>query len=178
VHVPPERSTAVDPQLLRRTLGCFATGVTVITVGGAEPHGMTANSFTAVSLDPPLVLVCVVRDAVMHQRLQRASAFGVSVLAAHQEAAARHFANRNRPPGISQFDAVAWFTGEHSGAPLLAEAAARLECAMWRIYDGGDHSIFVGRVLAFDRWPDADALLFLNGRFRQFDREAAVDLTT
>lgn len=171
-------SVDIDPVLLRRTLGSFATGVTVVTVGGTEPHGMTANAFTAVSLDPPLVLVCVRRDAVMHHRLLHTGTFGISVLAAHQEGVARHFASRHRPPGRAQFDAVSWFTGAAGGVPLLAEAAARLECAVWRTYDGGDHSIVIGRLLAFDRWPDADLLLFLNGRFGRLHREAAVDLTT
>jgi len=167
----------VDSQLLRRTLGAFATGVTVVTVGGANPHGMTANSFTAVSLDPPLVLICVGRDAVMHGLLLRSETFGVSVLASHQEAAARHFADRRRPLGRAQFDAVNWLPGELSGAPLLAEAAAQLECAVWRTYDGGDHTIFLGRLLSLDRRPDAEVLLFLNGRFEQLDRECS-HLTT
>ena len=178
MHVQSERAVAVDPRLLRRTLGSFATGVTVVTVGGTEPHGMTANSFTAVSLEPPLILICVRRDAVMHRRLLHCSTFGVSVLAAHQEAVARHFASRNRPPGREQFGTADWTTGGLSGAPLLAEAAARLECEVWQTYEGGDHSIFLGRLLSFDRRPDTDVLLFLNGRFGQLDREAAVDLTT
>jgi len=178
MHVQSERAVALDPRLLRRTLGSFATGVTVVTVGGTEPHGMTANSFTAVSLEPPLILICVRRDAVMHRRLLRCSTFGVSVLAAHQEAVARHFASRNRPPGREQFGTADWTTGGLSGAPLLAEAAARLECEVWQTYEGGDHSIFLGRLLSFDRRPDTDVLLFLNGRFGQLDREAAVDLTT
>lgn len=178
MHLPARPLTSIDPVLLRRTLGSFATGVTVVTVGGPDPHGMTANSFTAVSLDPPLVLICVRQNAVMYQRLIHAGTFGVSVLAAHQEGVARHFARRNRPPGREQFDAVRWFTGGLSAAPLLTEAAARLECEVWRTYDGGDHGIFLGRLLSFDRRPDAGALLFLDGRFGQLHREAAVDLTT
>ncbi|WP_213451356.1 flavin reductase family protein [Rhizomonospora bruguierae] len=178
MHVRSNLAIANDPLLLRRTLGLFATGVTVVTVAGTEPHGMTANSFTAVSLDPPLILVCVRRDTVMHDRLLSADAFGISVLAAHQEAVARHFANPRRPLGHRQFDPVDWFPGGFGGAPLLADAAALLECELWRTYDGGDHSIVVGRLVRFDREPDAEVLLFLNGRFRQLDREAAVDLTT
>lgn len=176
MHVQPE-PVAFDPLQLRRTLGAFATGVTVVTVGGLEPHGMTANSFTAVSLEPPLILVCVQRDAIMHRQLLNASTFGVSVLAAHHEAVARQFACR-RPPGREQFAGTAWFTGGSSAAPLLADAAARLECALWHTYDGGDHSIFIGRLLSFERVPDADVLLFLHGRFGRLQREAAVDLTT
>ncbi|MBY8870757.1 flavin reductase family protein [Micromonospora sp. PLK6-60] len=153
-----------DTTLLRRTFGAFCTGVTVLTVGGEQPRGMTANSFTAVSLDPPLVLVCVARDAVMHDALLRAGAFGVSVLSAGQERVARHFAGR-RPLGAEQFALVDTETGEHSGAPLIAGAAAQLECALWKTYDGGDHTIFVGRLLAISGTADDDVLIFLRGCF-------------
>lgn len=169
MHLQPEPPPVVDATLLRRTLGAFATGVTVVTVGGPDPHGMTANSFTAVSLDPPLVLVCVQRDALMHAVLQRTELFGVSVLAAGQEAVARHFADRRRPLGRAQFDAVGWLPGRRSGAPLLTGAAARLECALWRSYDGGDHSIFIGRLLSLDRHDGHGVLLFVDGRFHQLD---------
>lgn len=154
-----------DPRLLRRTFGTFATGVTVVSVGGSVPHGMTANSFTSVSLDPPLVSVCVERQAIMHASLTDAGVFGVSVLSASQEAVARHFADRHRPLGRHQFDAVDWLPGEHTGAPLIAGALAHFECRLWRRYDGGDHTIFLGELLAAGRGADSDALLFLSGRF-------------
>jgi flavin reductase (DIM6/NTAB) family NADH-FMN oxidoreductase RutF len=155
-----------DPKLLRRAFGAFATGVTVVTTGGETPHGMTANSFTSVSLDPPLVLVCVGRNAVMHNLLQARGSFGVSVLGAHQQAAAKHFADRLRPLGAAQFDAVDWTPGQLTGAPLVAGALARFECELYRSYDGGDHSIFVGRVVSLERSLDQDGLLFFQGRFR------------
>lgn len=161
---------AADMQHLRQAFGAFATGVTVVTTGGASPHGMTANSFTSVSLDPPLLLVCVDRDAVMHRTLVATGTFGVSVLAAHQEPVARHFADRRRPLGRAQFDAVGWLPGRCTGVPMIDGAAARFECELWRTYDGGDHSIFIGRLLSLARQAD-DALLFLHGRFRQFDPE-------
>jgi flavin reductase len=156
-----------DPKLLRRTFGAFATGVTVVTVGGETPHGMTANSFTSVSLDPPLVLVCVGRNAVVHQILSATGTFGVSVLAGHQETAARHFADRLRPLGSAQFDAVDWQPGRHTSAPLVTGALARFECELWNTYDGGDHSIFVGKVVSLERSIDQDGLLFFQGRFRE-----------
>ena len=114
------RGTVADTRLLRRAFGAFATGVTVVTVGGADPHGMTANSFTAVSLDPPLVLVCVERVAFMHNLLPKAGMFGVSVLAAGQAAVARHFADRSRPLGPEQFDVIDWRPGQLTGSPLIA----------------------------------------------------------
>ncbi|OLB81245.1 MAG: flavin reductase [Actinobacteria bacterium 13_2_20CM_2_71_6] len=166
-----------DRILLRRALGTFATGVTVLTVGGPSPHGMTANSFTAVSLDPPLVLVCVERDAVMHHALARAGRFGISVLEAGQEHVARHFADRTRPLGRAQFDVVDWLPGAASGAPLIVDALAHFECTLWRRYDGGDHTIFVGALLSVERRPDCDALLFCHGRFGCLDRNRS-EVTT
>ena len=154
-----------DPVLLRHGYGAFATGVTVVTVGGDAPHAMTANAFSTVSLDPPLVLVCVGRDALMHDSLAEAGRFAVSVLASHQEPVARYYADRRRPLGREQFDFTGWQPGTRCGAPLLAGAAAHLECELWRTYDGGDHTIFLGRVLTLNRFAADDALLFLGGKF-------------
>lgn len=169
---------ALDNDLLRRVFGAFATGVTVVTVGGDTPHGMTANSFTTVSLDPPLVLVCVGRTALMHEALGRVGRFGISVLASHQETVARYYADRRRPFGREQFEFAAWRPGERSGAPLLEGAAAHLECATWRTYDGGDHTIFVGRLLSLHRFCDDDALLFHSGQFRRINVTAATAVAT
>jgi flavin reductase (DIM6/NTAB) family NADH-FMN oxidoreductase RutF len=160
-----------DAKLLRRAFGSFATGVTVVTVGGTAPHGMTANSFTAVSLDPPLVLLCVGRDANMHHYLHTADFFGVSVLASHQAPVARHFADRWRGLGAAQFDTVDWLPGRLTGVPLINGALAGFECRLWRTFDGGDHTIFTGRLLSMDRRADGDALLFFDGRFRQLSPE-------
>jgi flavin reductase (DIM6/NTAB) family NADH-FMN oxidoreductase RutF len=162
-----------DTKVLRRAFGTFATGVTVVTTGGASPHGMTANSFASVSLDPPLVLVCVDRDAIMHRTLVATGAFAVSVLAAHQETVARHFADRWRPLGAAQFDAVDWLPGRCTGAPMIDGAVAHFECELWRTYDGGDHTIFIGRLLSLARQSE-DALLFVQGRFRRLDTREEV----
>lgn len=162
---------ATDEKWLRRAFGAFATGITVVTVGGCSPHGMTANSFASVSLDPPLLLVCVDRSAVMHSSLTTTGRFGVSVLAAEQEEVARHFANRCRPLGAAQFDAVDWVPGPRTGAPLIQGALAWFECALWRAYDGGDHTIFVGSLLSVDRRQEQDAVLFFHGRFRRLNPE-------
>jgi flavin reductase (DIM6/NTAB) family NADH-FMN oxidoreductase RutF len=168
MNVPREPAIDVaDPDLLRRAFGTFATGVTVVTVGGAIPHGMTANSFASVSLDPPLVLVCVERDAVMHRALLDTGRFGVSVLASDQENVARHFADRRRPFGVKQFDIVDWVPGDHTGSPLIVGAVAHFECRLWRSYEGGDHTIFIGRLLTLQRHAENDALLFICGQFRQ-----------
>jgi flavin reductase len=150
---------------LRHVLGAFATGVTVVTAGGELVHGMTANSFTAVSLDPALILVCVGRDALMHDVLDRQPNFAVSILAADQAEVARYFADRRRPIGAEQFDAVSWSPGAYSGAPLIDGALAHLECELDDRHEAGDHTIYIGRLLSLWRRPDADALLFLNGQF-------------
>lgn len=164
---PPRAAPAADPVRLRRALGAFATGVTVVTVGGSSPRGMTANSFTSVSLDPALVLLCVGNDAVMNRVLAEADTFAVSVLGVGQEDVARYFADRSRPPGNAQFEAVDWLPGEATAAPLIAGAAVHFECAAWRTYDGGDHTIHVGRILTLDELPGREPLVFHGGRFRQ-----------
>jgi flavin reductase (DIM6/NTAB) family NADH-FMN oxidoreductase RutF len=171
VEVRSEPVPAVaDTQQLRRTFGTFATGVTVVTVGGATPHGMTANSFTSVSLDPPLVLVCVERGAIMHAALTDTGRFAISVLAADQERVARHFADRRRPLGLSQFDPVDCLPAELCDAPLIAGAAAYLECELRRTYDGGDHTIFLASVLRLGPRSEADVLVFLHGKFGTLGR--------
>ncbi|WP_212808807.1 flavin reductase family protein [Micromonospora endophytica] len=154
---------------MREALGSFATGVTVVTVARPQLHGMTANSFTSVSLDPPLVLVCVNRDAVMHGSVVAAGSFALSVLAAEQAQTARHFADRARPHGAAQFAEVRWRPGGCTGAPLIEGALAWFECELWRTYDGGDHSIFLGRLLSA-RSRAAEALVFFSGRFCRLAR--------
>ncbi|XRQ10338.1 flavin reductase family protein [Actinomadura welshii] len=163
-----------DVTLLRRVFGTFATGVTVVTVGGRTPHGMTANSFTSVSLRPPLVLFCIDREAIMHRRIWLGF-FGVSVLAADQQEVARHFADLARPLGARQFDGIPCDPGRLTGAPLINGALARFECELLRTCDGGDHTIFIARLLSLD-WEDdlsaKDGLLFFQGRFRALEPEA------
>ena len=169
LDVPSVRpaGTTFDSREFRSTLGLFATGVTVVTAASGQPHGMTANAFSSVSKDPPMVLVCVDRDAVMHERLCTAGSFAVSVLAAGQEHVARYFANRLRPTGPAQFAPVDWVAGGRTGAPLLLGSLAWLECSLQDVFLAGDHSIFVGTVLELSRGAQRDALLFYSGRFRQ-----------
>jgi flavin reductase (DIM6/NTAB) family NADH-FMN oxidoreductase RutF len=156
-----------DQRALRDVLGRFATGITVLTSAGEVAHGMTANSFSSVSLDPPLVLVCVSRGALMHQTIAANRTFAVSVLGADQEYIARYFANSERPAGLAQFDSVDWDPGPSTGAPLLANALAWLECELSEVYDGGDHSIFLGRVLGLGNGAEHRALLFYGGTYHQ-----------
>src|SRR5882757_5035925 len=164
------RGAPSDPAQLRSVFGRFATGITVVTAGGqSTPRGMTANSFTSVSLEPPLVLVCVLREAAMHEAILECGSFAVSVLAAHQEPVARHFANRGRPRGDQEFSVVHSVPGACTGAPVLSGALAWLECGLHAVYDGGDHSIFLGEVLDLGRSPGEDALLFYGGDFHRLE---------
>ena len=147
---------AVDGFALRSCLARFATGVTVIASDGPDgPVGMTVNSFTAVSLEPPLVLVSILKRAHRHDVFV-GRPFVVNVLGAEQEPLARHFAGR------PVLETVAW--DERSGAPVLAGALAVVECAPWATYDGGDHTLVLGRVERFS-YREGDALGYFCGRF-------------
>ncbi|MEJ2858517.1 MULTISPECIES: flavin reductase family protein [unclassified Saccharothrix] len=170
VHVFPTATDHSDPATpdpadLRSVMGRFATGVVVITVGDEHVHGMTANAFGSVSLDPPLVHCCIAHTAVMHGALAGSGRFGVSVMSADQESAVRYFADRARPLGPTQFDAVDWTPGKHTGAPLLTGALAWLECEVVDVHTAGDHSLFLGRVLSCQLGDDDHALVFYQGRF-------------
>jgi flavin reductase (DIM6/NTAB) family NADH-FMN oxidoreductase RutF len=151
---------------LREVMAKFATGITVLTAGGEQSHGMTANAFSSVSLDPPMVLCCVSRAARMHAAIEVAGSFGVSILGADQNELARYFAGW-RPSGLEQFDEVDWSAGPKTGAPLLDGALAWLECRLAHAYEGGDHSIFVGEVVTADRGQAQDALVFYGGGYHQ-----------
>jgi flavin reductase len=152
---------------LRSVLGRFATGVTVLAVWQESPCGMTANAFTSVSLDPPLILVCVDRNAAMYKAVLAAGCFGVSMLSAGQEHLAHYFADHSRPRGPEEFAAIGWSPGPEAGAPVLHGSLAWLECAVATSYDGGDHEIFLGSVLASGSGPADDALLFFRGDFHR-----------
>lgn len=154
-----------DPGELRAAFGMFATGITVVTAGRRNPRGMTANSFTSVSLEPPLVLVCVLREAAMHEAILHGKSFAISVLSAEQELVARYFANRRRPRGDHEFDSVDCTAGRHTGVPIVCDALAWVECGLAAVYDGGDHSIFLGSVLDIGHGTDENALLFYGGGY-------------
>jgi flavin reductase (DIM6/NTAB) family NADH-FMN oxidoreductase RutF len=155
------------PASLREVMSQFATGVTVLTAGGERGHGMTANAFSSVSLDPPLALCCVARPARIHEAILSTRGFGVSLLAADQQHLARYFADPTRPQGMAQFDAVEWAPGPHTGAPLLVGALAWLECGLTEVYHGGDHSIFLGTVMHSSRGAGREALLYFAGAYHQ-----------
>ena len=152
---------------LRSVFGRFATGITVVSAGREEPRGMTANSFTSVSIEPPLILVCVNKNASIHRAVLQAGGFAVSVLSARQERVARYFADRSRPRGAAEFGEFDWSPAPGTGAPILHGVLAWFDCALATAYDGGDHVIFLGSVLASGYGPAEDVLLFFGGRFHR-----------
>ena len=154
--------TTVDTAELRRALGAFATGVTIVTAvdrHSGEPVGFTANSFTSVSLDPPLVLVCLAHTAASYAMFCASEGFAVNVLTTEQEGVARTFAKR----GAEKFANVAWHPGR-LGAPLLEGCLARFDCAMHERFAAGDHDVLFGRVVDF-ACHDGRPLLYHGGNF-------------
>lgn len=157
-----------DPVVFRDALGRFPTGVTVVsTLHEGIPYVMTASSFTSVSLEPLLVLVCVARSTRFHPVVLAAGAWGVSMLAAHQADLSRRFAAHGRDLDES-LDGVPYRDGPLTGAPLLDGALAALECRTTAAHDGGDHTIVVGQVLAIHRGDDlTPALVWHRGTYQE-----------
>lgn len=161
----PDAQTSPGPREFRRVVGRFATGVAVVTtVDAGVPHAITVNSFTSVSLDPLLVLVCIERTARVHDAMIAAGQWGVSVLGTGSEATSTWFATRGRQVE-GQLAAHRTVAGPHTGIPLLAEALARLECRTVAVHPGGDHTVLVAEVLSAEA-ADGDPLLYVDGGYR------------
>ena len=159
-----EYRTGHDPRTLRDALGCFATGVTVVTcvTSDGTPAGLTVNSFTSVSLDPPLLLVCLHRMAASSGALVEATHFAINVLQSGQQPASMRFATRDE----DRFGTTPWSRGE-AGAPILADSLGVFECERYAVYDGGDHHILVGQVVKASFDASLDPLLYFRGRYRR-----------
>jgi flavin reductase (DIM6/NTAB) family NADH-FMN oxidoreductase RutF len=150
----------VDPLTMRRTIGRFATGVAVVTVeAGGQAHGMTVNSLTSVSLDPPLLLVCLTTGARTTEAVVDSGRFAVSILSSRQEEIALRFARR----GAHHFEGLPLRYGEHS-VPVVPDALAHLECTVEREFTAGDHIVVIGEVRRVCDRAGAP-LTFLGGRF-------------
>jgi 3-hydroxy-9,10-secoandrosta-1,3,5(10)-triene-9,17-dione monooxygenase reductase component len=161
-----DRRSTLDAKAFRIALGSFATGVTVITTQGSDgqPVGLTANSFNSVSLDPPMVLWSLARKARSLGAFLAATHWAVHVLSADQEA----LSNRFSRTGDDKFAGLAVTRGL-GGVPLLEGCAARFECRTSYRHEGGDHLIFVGEVLSFER-VEREPLLFHAGRYARATR--------
>lgn len=153
-----------DPRTLRDAMGCFATGVTIVTALDASgtPAGLTANSFTSVSLDPPLLLVCVANTAGTAPVLRDATHFGVNVLQIGQQPASNRFAAK----GEDRFANLPWAPGQ-TGVPLLGSSLVSFECQRESLHEAGDHFILVGRVVRAQFEPHRDPLLYFRGKYRR-----------
>ncbi|MGY8992743.1 MAG: flavin reductase family protein [Rhodospirillales bacterium] len=158
----------LDTTAYRTALGLFATGVVVVTAttNVGTPVGMTMNSFNSVSLDPPLVLFSIDQSALSLDAFRSAQGYAINVLGGDQEELCLRFAK----PQADKWKNIVTRPGE-GGAPLIEDAIAYFECVPWATYDGGDHVIFVCRVIRFNQGRDDGALVCFNGRFQALSRD-------
>ena len=153
---------AIDGRDLRNAMGLFATGVTVITTKdtAGKPFGLTANAFSSLSLDPPLLLICVDKGVDCYNCFEESKVFAVNFLSLAQEELSTRFATK----GIEKFEGLSYSVGE-LGVALLDGALAHFECTVAHAYEGGDHTIYVGEVQKLVTSP-GDPLLFYQGKYR------------
>lgn len=161
----------IDNREFRNAVGCFATGITVITTLDADgaPVGITANSFSSLSLDPPLVLFCLDIGSSSFEAFHRNRHFAVNVLGEAQEELSSNFAQSN----VDKWDGVAYETWE-TGCPVLDGCLANLECDIDSVIEGGDHVIIVGKVvrMRYDEEASGRPLLYYRGRYGQISASA------
>ncbi|MDQ6526052.1 flavin reductase family protein [Nocardioides sp. LHD-245] len=168
VHDDPEAQAAA--RRFRDVLGCFASGIAVITtMSDGEPVGLTCQSFSSVSLDPPLVTFIPARSSRAWPLIQRAGRFCVNILAADQE----HVSGQMATKGVDKFAGIDWTPAKATGSPVIAGTLAHLDCTIHAVYEGGDHFIVVGRVEHLEAHADdaavVEPLLYFKGRYRTTD---------
>jgi flavin reductase (DIM6/NTAB) family NADH-FMN oxidoreductase RutF len=162
---PVADTGTIDAARYRQVLGHFATGITVVTTtSGGVPAGLAVNSFTSVSLDPPLVAFCVARTSSTWPRIQAVGAFCVNIMAEDQEELCRVFATS----GVDKFRGVGWRPAE-SGAPILAGALAWIDCSVEAEHPAGDHVIVVGQVRELGVAREGRPLVFYRGGYGRFE---------
>jgi flavin reductase (DIM6/NTAB) family NADH-FMN oxidoreductase RutF len=166
-------ASTVDVSAFRLAMGSFPTGVTVVTMASDDGsmHGLTVNSFTSVSLDPMLVLVCLDQASRGAGLIERAGAFVVNVLSAGQQEVSRRFADRRRPAGPAMFDGVPFEPGA-TGCPVLADATASFDCRLRQSHRAGDHVIVLGEVVALVHRPQLEPMIFHAGTYRSLEHES------
>lgn len=160
-------------EAMRRSMRLWSCGVTVVTTAhGERCAGMTASSFTSISLEPPLILICLHKEAGTSLLLQESGVFGVSILGERQEDYSALFAGYTElPAGVERIETVPTFVAD-TGAPLLEEAIAWMDCRVFGMHDGATHHVIVGEVLATGRKDDpAWPLVYHNRAYRHFERE-------
>ena len=167
IHMSSEvftgRPSSVSSELFRRACGRFPSGVTIATVldGEGQPHGLTVSSFTSVSLEPPLISICLGHAVSLIDTFRAANFFGINVLAEEQ----RHLSERFARKGHDRFQGIAWTAGEN-GAPLIDGALAAIECQVEQRIPVGDHDIFIGRMVSA-RVHDGVPLIHFCGAYRK-----------
>jgi flavin reductase (DIM6/NTAB) family NADH-FMN oxidoreductase RutF len=164
----PGRMSAPTPDQLREAMAVLPTSVTIVTAHGPDgPAGATANAVTSLSLEPPLMLACLDRRSRTLEIIRAAGRFGVSYLAGDQETLARAFATK--APHTEKFREVAWT--DHEGVPILDGALVWAACEVAEVHPGGDHEIFVGKVVELG-WHGGDPLLFHRGGYLPLSEDA------
>jgi len=165
VHDDPE--AVAKARLFRDVLGRFASGVTVVTTtSNGEPVGMTCQSFSSVSLDPPLVLFIPAKSSRSWPLIQRSGKFCVNFLAADQAELSNTMASR----GADKFGEVKWTPSAQTGSPILEGSLAHVDCTIQTVHEAGDHYVVIGRVVDLNTDElDADPLLFFQGKYRTTD---------
>jgi len=167
---------SVNPLEFRKAMGSFATGVTIVTVDlDGEVHGMTANAFASVSLNPLLILVCVDHSARTHAHLHARKRFGINILNANQRAISEYYARVVSASGqdeLAQAEAGARFDRTAHGTPMLHGALAYLECKLKSAQDAGDHTIFIAEVEEVVV-REGEPLLFFRGKYRNIGDKRA-----
>lgn len=150
----------------RQTLGAFGTGVTVITTRGeAHDYGMTATAFSSVSLDPPLILVCIISGARGAEVIPANGVFAVNILSSEQEPMSNYFVSKDRPRGRDAFAEIP-HREVATGSPVIDGVAAFVDCRLVSTHEEGDHLIFIGEVLALGVEPEVEPLIFHGGSYR------------
>lgn len=158
-------SATFDDARYRSVLGHFATGVTIVSaLDGDQPVGLSVNSFTSVSLDPPLVAFCAAKGSTTWPRIRDTGRFTVNVLAEHQEELSRVFATR----GADKFRGLGW-TPAPSGAPIIDGVLAWVDCDIEAEHDAGDHVLVIGRVRDLDVADEGSPLIFYRGGYGRFE---------
>jgi flavin reductase (DIM6/NTAB) family NADH-FMN oxidoreductase RutF len=157
----------------RKAMGCFATGVTIITLDlDGDVHGMTANAVASVSLNPLLVLVCVGHIARTHAHMHAKERFGINILAEHQRVISEYYARPEHIPGKAEVEVGARFDRTAHGTPVLHGALTYLECKLQSAREAGDHTIFIAEVEDVVV-RSGEPLLFFRGRYRKIGAEVA-----
>jgi len=154
--------TTIEQQHFRRVCSKYATGITILTVldWRGDPQGMTANSFTSVSLSPPLILVCIDRQTSILSSFKPGTRFGVNVLQEEQKELSSWFSRS----GHDRFSGIAWSTGE-TGAPLLQGMLATIECEVTQMIEAGDHVVVIGAAL-HATWREGQPLVYFNSSYQ------------